>query len=208
MGLRVALLSGGKDSFYAAMKYWPVDYGVYLLYDAPVISPHIINLGKSIESLTLSGIKVIVLRLSKGREFNDTVDFFKSINVSEIIAGDVFIEDHLEYMSRLADNVGAKLREPLWGMDTTELAYKEVRDGLSYIIVGVERRAVDLLGMHVDRDSIDSLVEYARRNDIDPVGENGEFHSIVTNSPYHEKTLEYRVVDKLDDEKQSIIVIA
>ena len=60
--MRLAMLSGGKDSLYAALKSWPIDLGVMLKYSFPIPSPHILNMGKSIETLIATGIPVITLK--------------------------------------------------------------------------------------------------------------------------------------------------
>ncbi|MCC6022742.1 MAG: ATPase, partial [Desulfurococcaceae archaeon] len=90
--MRVAFLSGGKDSYYAVYRYGQVDLGLILIYDFPRPNPHLINLGKSLETLTLTGIPVTVLRLSKGREFLETVEFLRKLNVTTVVAGDVYID--------------------------------------------------------------------------------------------------------------------
>lgn len=63
--LRVAFISGGKDSYYAVYRFGAVDLGLMLIYDFPRPSPHILNLGKSIETMLLCRIPIIVAKLDK-----------------------------------------------------------------------------------------------------------------------------------------------
>jgi uncharacterized protein (TIGR00290 family) len=194
LGKRVAFLSGGKDSLYAAILGAPVDLALVLVYEFPRPNPHLINLGKSVETLTLTRIPVLVARLRKGREREDTVNLLKALDADVIIAGDVYIEDHLRYMESLAREVGAELREPLWGMDPEELLYREIEEGIEPLIIG----AVDGLGrwltVKLTPSVVSSFVSYARSRGYDPLGERGEYHTLVLTSPLHERSLSYRVV--------------
>lgn len=193
MGLRVAMLSGGKDSLYAAMLAGKPDLALMLVYEFPRPSPHLLNLGKSVETLNLAGLPVLVARLRRGRERVETVRLLQRIGASEIVAGDVYIEDHLRYMERVADEAGAKLREPLWGMDPYELVYREAEAGIEAVFIGVEARLSKWLGKLFSRNTVDGLVEDARRLGFDPLGERGEYHTVVVSSPWHEHRLSYRV---------------
>ena len=52
--MRVAMLSGGKDSLYAAFKSWPVDLGLLLVYEFPRPGSHLVNLGKCVETVLVA----------------------------------------------------------------------------------------------------------------------------------------------------------
>lgn len=189
MGARVALLSGGKDSLYAAMHYWPPDYGLVLIYEFPVPSPHLVNLGLTVETLTLTGVPVLVVRLGRGREREDTIRVLERLNASELVAGDVYIEDHLKYFEGVASEAGARLREPLWGRDPEDLAYEIYERGFKTMMTGVQYQLLSWLGRMVDSSNISQLVADARKKGLDPLGERGEYHTLVLDSPVHGSSL-------------------
>ncbi len=196
--MRVAFQSGGKDSFYAAYLAGNIDLALVLIYDFPRPSPHLINLNKTIETIFKSLTKrVMILRLRKGHEKEDTITFLKSIGASVIIAGDVYIEEHLKYIQSIADEVGAKLVEPLWGLDSTEVLIKEVNElKLRALFIGCEDRLKDWLGKELNNETLNSFLEYAKRLNIDPLGENGEYHTLLLNSKIHEEPVEYKIISK------------
>ncbi len=194
---RVALVSGGKDSFYAAMLEKPLDHLVVLVYEFPRPSPHLLNLGKSLEALRALGAPVTVAWLPRGREFQETVKLLRFLNTSVLVAGDVYVEDHLRYMERVAAEAGAKLREPLWGEDPEELLYREIEAGIRAVIIGCEERLRAWLGVEIGRENVAAFAEAAKRLGADPLGERGEYHTLVVDSPLHEKRLEYRVVGEV-----------
>lgn len=190
---RVALLSGGKDSFYAAMQRAPIDYGLVLVYSFPRPSPHLLNLGKTVETLLLAGFEVVVARLPRGAEREHTVRVLQGLGADEVVAGDVYIEDHLRYMEGVAREAGASLSEPLWGMDPEELLYREMEAGISAVVTGADERLGRWLGRVLDRGSAAELASEARRLGLDPLGERGEYHTLVIDSPLHERRLGYHV---------------
>jgi len=197
MGLKIALFSGGKESFYASMLEWPVDLYLILIYDFPRQSPHLINLHAVIYSATLTGKPAYAIRLNKGREFLETVEVLRRLNADTIVAGDVFVEDHLKYMESLANECGAKLREPLWNMDTRELLIKEVDFGLEFIITGVSTKVpVKWLCKKVNKDNVYNLLSDSERYGFDPVGEYGEYHTQIIKSPVFNSELKCKCIKK------------
>jgi diphthine-ammonia ligase len=195
--VKVALLSGGKDSLYAASKFWPVDFGLLLVYEFPVPSPHLINLGKSIETLLLTGTKVVVVKLDKGKEKEQTINILKKLNTTTIIAGDVYVEDHLKYMEGIANSVGAELKEPLWGEDPEELIYKIMSWGIKSLIIGIKGCMKMWLGKILSKDNVHEFINNAKRCNYDPLGERGEYHTLVVESPLHKSPLGYSIIERI-----------
>ncbi|MEM2229625.1 MAG: ATPase [Ignisphaera sp.] len=191
----VAFLSGGKDSYYAVYRYGrKVDLGIVLVYEFPRPSPHLLNIGKSIETLLLAEIPVTVARLTRGREFMETVDLLKKLQVDVIVAGDVYVDEHLNYMEKLAKEVGATLVEPLWGLDPLDLLYRELNDGVKPLIIGCIESLSEWLGVELGKSNVDLFVEKALKIGVDPLGEKGEYHTVVLTGPLHRSTLGYKTI--------------
>jgi uncharacterized protein (TIGR00290 family) len=190
------------------MKLWPPDYGLLLVYKFPEPSPHLVNLGKSVETITLTGVPVVVARLPRGREMEETVRVLRALGADEIVAGDVYIEDHLRYMERVAAEAGATLREPLWGRDPEELLYEIVGSGVRAMVIGVRGAPRRLLGAELTPQSVHDIVEEARRQGWDPLGERGEYHTIVLDSPVHSERLRVEVAGRLSAGSVEILRLA
>jgi len=192
--LRALLSSGGKDSFYALMVVGNVDMAIMLSYEFPRPSPHLINMGKSIETHLKASIPVLVKHLRKGREKAETIEILRRLGVSEIIAGDVYVEDHLKYMEGIASEVGATLIEPLWGEDPEDLLYKEIESGLEVLVIGCRSSLEQWLGVEINENNITNFVESCKTSGVDPLGEGGEYHTLVVNSPIHVERVGYQKV--------------
>ncbi len=179
MGLKAALFSGGKDSVHAALIEWPVDLFVTFVYEFPRPSPHLINISKVVELAGAMSTPLVVLRVHRGKEKEEEAGLLRSLGVSRIVAGDQNVEDHLKYMEEMAGMAGAELREPLWGMDPEKVLEDELEE-MSFIVIGAEDRIRDLVCTRVDARTSREFLRSLRERGIDPIGEAGEYHSLVT----------------------------
>ena len=69
---------------------------------------------------------------------------------------------------------------PLWGRPTAALASEMIAAGVEAYLVCVDRKrlAANFAGRRFDESLLDELPA-----DVDPCGENGEFHSFVAAGP-------------------------
>ncbi len=187
----MAMFSGGKDGLRAAQLSWPVDVFLFLVYDFPEPSPHIENLSATAAAAESIGVPLLVLRLDKGREFAQTAAALRRLSADVLVAGDVFVEDHLKYMDSLAREAGASLREPLWGMDTLDILMRDIEEGYRFRVLGARTRGLRTsVGKVIGKDNIDWFLSLAKGDGADPLGENGEYHTVVVESPLHRWPLE------------------
>ena len=94
--------------------------------------------------------------------------------------GDLFLADIRAYREERLSRVGKQAIFPLWGRDTTALAHEFIDAGFEAILVCVDPRQLDrsFAGRRFDAELLDDLPE-----DVDPCGENGEFHTFVYAGP-------------------------
>lgn len=100
--------------------------------------------------------------------------------VSTVVFGDLFLEDVRRYRERMMAASGISAAFPLWGEDSRKVACSFMRLGFRALIVCVDRQklGIEYLGCEFDEAFLDSLPP-----DVDPCGENGEFHSFVYDGP-------------------------
>jgi len=104
----------------------------------------------------------------------------RSEGVSHIVFGDLFLEDIRAYREKQLAALGMTPIFPLWKRDTAALAREMIESGLVAHLVCVDPRrlAREFAGRHFDRRLIEELPA-----DVDPCGENGEFHTVVSAGP-------------------------
>ena len=94
--------------------------------------------------------------------------------------GDLFLEDIRRYREGCFGGLGLDLLFPLWSQSTDRLSRRMTREGLLAWIVAVDRARApaEWAGRRYDAQFVDGLV-----GDVDPCGENGEFHTFAFDGP-------------------------
>ena len=101
-------------------------------------------------------------------------------DVEEVVFGDLFLEDVRAYREERLAAGGKRGLFPLWGRDTRELAREFIAAGFEAIIVCLDPRALDpsFAGRPYDEQLLAELPP-----NVDPCGENGEFHTFIHAGP-------------------------
>ncbi len=110
--------------------------------------------------------------------------------------GDIFLEDLREYRENQLEETGLKAIFPLWKKNTKKLITDFIEVGFKAIVVCTNAKLLDqsFCGRIIDRNFIDDLPE-----NVDPCGENGEFHTFVFDGPIFKKPVKFQkgeVVEK------------
>lgn len=100
--------------------------------------------------------------------------------VSTVAFGDIFLEDLRTYREQNLARVGMTAIFPIWKQDTTALAHRFIALGFRAIVTCVDTEVLDgaFAGRDYDEQFLADLPD-----DVDPCGENGEFHSFVHAGP-------------------------
>ncbi|HEX7084054.1 MAG TPA: hypothetical protein VF186_08070 [Gaiellaceae bacterium] len=101
-------------------------------------------------------------------------------DVEAVAFGDLFLTDVRAYREERLAQAGREALFPLWGLDTGALARSFVTDGFEATLVCVDPRRLDasFAGRAYDAELLRDLPP-----DVDPCGENGEFHTFVHAGP-------------------------
>ena len=123
-----------------------------------------------------------------------TVEKLRERGVKQVIFGDLFLEDIRQYREEQMQNSGLDPVFPLWQRDTNQLCRDMVESGLQAVVTCIDQRVLsaDYLGRRYDHQFLDDLPD-----DIDPCGENGEFHTLVTAGPMFSRPIAVRIGEKV-----------
>ncbi len=193
----VGLFSGGKDSLYAiylAMKQGvEVEHLISMVPNLPRPSPH----GENIEALkTLAGSMGKELTIVDFNIEGSFIEALKGLKIDALIAGDIYVESHLTYLQEICSKVGLKLLEPIYGRDTSELFHEIFSSGFKALITGVDRKFLgeDWLGFTISEETAAGFL--SKIGDVDPLGENGEFHTLVLECPLYSKSFRVKTMER------------
>jgi uncharacterized protein (TIGR00290 family) len=110
--------------------------------------------------------------------------------VTHVIFGDILFDEHRRWAERMCEEAGLTAVEPLWGASTTTLFQEWVATGADALIVTTRAALLDQrwLGRRLSAD----LLPLFEQLGVDPCGERGEYHTVVTNSPLFRRPLDLR----------------
>lgn len=99
---------------------------------------------------------------------------------STIAFADLFLADIRAYREERLGSIGRNALFPLWDQDTGELAQEFIAAGFEATLVCVDPSQLDpsFVGRRFDERLLADLPA-----DVDPCGENGEFHTFVSAGP-------------------------
>ena len=122
------------------------------------------------------------------KEFKEAVHSLVPKGIKGMVFGDIYLQEHRDWVERVCSEIGIEALEPLWGRNTKDVVSDFINSGFEAIVISAKSKLIDKewLGHVVDKDFIDYLVG----KDIDPCGENGEYHTLVVNGPIFKSRIE------------------
>ena len=115
---------------------------------------------------------------------------FKEKGIAYSIFGDIFLEDLRKYREDKLALANFKGVFPLWKKDTKALIQEFLELGFKTIIVCVNEKYLgkDFVGRVIDENFINDLPP-----NVDPCGENGEFHTFTFDGPIFSKPVPFKL---------------
>ena len=112
-------------------------------------------------------------------------------DVSHVIFGDIDLDEHRAWEEKVCDKAGLQAVLPLWKKDRKELVLQMIDEGMQMLIVSCNTKMGEqFLGRYLTKELVDELEALG----IDPCGEEGEFHTLVTD--YKTSHFPFKVVIK------------
>ena len=152
------------------------------------ISMHGVRVGLLRRQVASIGLPLIEVRIPPGctNEVYESrmAEAFEDpllISSDAMASGDIFLEDVRAYREERIRGGGKEPVFPIWGRPSVELAAASIALGFRAVITSVDpaKTGSHLCGAEFDSDFLESLP-----SEIDPCGENGEFHTFVYAGPF------------------------
>lgn len=114
----------------------------------------------------------------------------KDEGTTKIAYGDIFLEDLKEFRIKNLQKIGMTGVFPIWKQDSDKLIREFIDLGFKAITTCVDSNVLDksFAGRIIDYDFISELPD-----NIDPCGENGEFHTFVFDGPLFKEKINISV---------------
>jgi uncharacterized protein (TIGR00290 family) len=185
--------SGGKDSCLA----------LHQLQRKPDVSVAALltTITRDFDRISMHGVRRVLLEqqadsldiplhpifISKGASDNeyettmaDAFSVYRDRGIDTVVFGDLFLEDIRAYRDGFLAKQSMIGAYPVWGKDTSALVRKFIGCGFKAAVVCVDPAQLDhsFVGRVIDEEFLSELPP-----DVDPCGENGEFHTFVFDGP-------------------------
>jgi len=204
------LFSGGKESLYSMQTVQKQGVEVeHLIYEIPTFSsPHALNI-EALKTLAESMRKSFTI-VKLDADGDELVKTLRKLNVDALVAGDINVPQHLTWLSDICSRAGGvKLLEPLFGKDTLvlfrEMFLANPTSTFKATIIGVDTKRLgeEWLGFTLSKDTAEEFL--VKTQGVDPLGENGEYHTIVIESPLYSNTFRIKPVEKITEKNATFL---
>jgi uncharacterized protein (TIGR00290 family) len=136
---------------------------------------------------------VVISKDCKNEEWEEKIQDvlvrYKSQGVTSVVFGDIFLEDLKKYREANLAKIGLKGIFPLWKQTSYILAKKFLELKFKAIITCVDSKVLD--GKFCGREFDAALMSELPKN-VDPCGENGEFHTFVYGGPIFKEEIAFK----------------
>lgn len=193
--------SGGKDSALCLYKTLQSrEYRITHLLtsmntDQGAVSMHGIRRSLLVQQARSMNLQLNTIELNEGSgadEYNnkmrDAIRKLKRQGCTHAIFGDIFLEDLRAFREKKLAEENISCVFPLWKKDTRQLAYEFISLGFKSVLVCVNETYLSksFCGRMFDEDLLNDLPD-----NVDPCGENGEFHTFVFDGPLFKQRIEF-----------------
>jgi diphthine-ammonia ligase len=200
----VASWSGGKDSafayYLAAQQGHQVINLLTMMMSESKSNFHMIPSGildLQAESIGIPLMKKTTSPQTYEKDFKEVLLQCKAKGVEGLVTGDIYeVAGHEEgWLGRVCKEVGLAPVKPLWMGDTKQIYLDYLKTGFKATVVRtkLDLLGVDWLGRVLDRKFYDDILKLGN---VDPCGEGGEYHTVVTDGSTFKKKIEIRETKK------------
>ena len=129
------------------------------------------------------------------QEFKEAVAELKQQGVDGVVFGDIDIEEHKEWVNRVCTELGVIAILPLWGDEPHTLLNEFLQAGFEAIVVSAKAEffSDEWLGKRMSRDLIGQVSRISEEFNLHPCGEQGEYHTFVTDGPIFRRSI--KIID-------------
>jgi uncharacterized protein (TIGR00290 family) len=193
--------SGGKDSALALYKIMLTGtydiHGLHTVFNAETrrVGMHGVPEVLVEKQAAMLGLPLTKLYLESSEShaaytklMADFYDQCRQENMEGVMFGDIFLEDLKTFREELLKPSGMEGIFPLWKKDTTVLLNDFIQRGFKTVLCSAHAKyfSSEQLGKTIDHHFIGSL-----SGEVDPCGENGEFHTFVYDGPVFSRPVQF-----------------
>jgi len=190
--------SGGKDSCYACYKAGEEGFEIHslltMMNNHGESNFHMLNEDMLNAQSTAIGIPIVKNKTTlQTYEFNfkKALKQLRTTGIEGLVTGDIFnVANHEPgWLERVCRETDMKPIRPLWCRNTRQVFEEFISLGFKATVVRIKLGLLgeEFLGRTLDKEFCSEL---AKLENVDPCGERGEYHTLVTDGPSFKDRIE------------------
>jgi len=198
----VASWSGGKDSCLACYKAVVQGYEV----------SHLVNfISREFRRVSFHGVRARLIRRQAQamgiplvqytvpsdmslyeQRFKEAVSVLKRKGVEGMVFGDIYLQEHRDWIERVCGELGITPILPLWGMAPEYVLSEFIEADFEAVVVAANAGifSEEWLGRRIDHSFLAELKRLSQGRETDLCGEQGEYHTLAVDGPLFQLRLE------------------
>jgi len=210
------LITGGKDSALALHRALKQGYKVkYLVAMFPEREDswmfHYPNIHMTEFFAEAAEIPLIKGKTAgiKEKEVEDLKNLLAGLDVEGVVSGAVASKYQKTRIDNVCRQLGLKSIAPLWGEKPEKLLKELLENNFEVIIVGVYALGFsqEWLGRKINEETVQELLKLHEKYGISPIGEGGEYESLVLDAPYFKRRIQILETEKVWRENQGYLLV-
>jgi len=198
----IASWSGGKDSCFACYRALARGYEVsYLLnfisrefrrVSFHGTRAHLISCQAQAIGIPLVQYTVLPDMALYEQRFKKAVSALKRKGAEGMVFGDIYLQEHRDWIERVCREVGIIPLLPLWSMTPERVLTDFVQAGFEAIVISAKADIFgeEWLGRRIDRGFLSDLKRLGQEKEVDVCGEQGEYHTLVVDGALFRKRMQ------------------
>jgi diphthine-ammonia ligase len=133
------------------------------------------------------------------RTFKKAATAQKRQGAEAMVFGDIYLDEHRDWVERVCGELGLMAVLPLWGKDPEELLKEFIGAGFEAVVISAKADIFsrEWLGRTIDHGFLGDFKRLVKGRDIDVCGEKGEYHTVVVDGPLFKQRLEITRGDRV-----------
>ena len=195
----VASWSGGKDSCFACYKALAQGYEVsylinFISREFRRVSFHGTKAHLISRQAQAIGIPLVQYTVPPDmslyeQTFKKAVCALRRNGVEGMVFGDIYLQEHRDWIERVCGELGIAPLQPLWGMAPERVLGEFIKAGFEAVVISAKADLFNenWLGRRIDRGFLSDLKKLKQGKELDVCGEQGEYHTLVVDGPLFRK---------------------
>ena len=208
-----ASYSGGKESalsVYTAMQQGHTPVALITTYNTDAGRSHFHGLTEAVLNQVSAAVNIpLWLIKTSGKDY--TENFEKALQRAKdqgaeaCVFGDIDIEGHREWCTQRCEKIGLVPMFPLWGMERAQAVHTFIDSGFTanITVVNTQYLTDDFLGNKLTKEVAAKIAA----TDADICGENGEYHTFVSNGPMFKHPVSFTYGEKITQDNHAMLPV-